>query len=481
MRIFYTISCFSILTQLQWISAYQLAFFPEFIENDQKSNPTPQIYFHTYPRFRCNAIDFTGHDNDDDSSMDLDKNNAYDPERRGNGFVQNIILRMTSASTGPPRAIAIYDADEGAENPCDIDGYMIKVIRWYPRKPSTQVYFTLFRGYMSHFKEIKEGDREWAIVAENNIRPGDVAQWKTKTEEWIVHQKEVRVFSLDQDLTFDAEFDNDLDSSDSDDAETQRIMDELDHNTVHSENLDEKDYGDMEPFYVFGNPKWSIRQKVPPQMVYNKRYRDWRNYRLKKAKEYRRLPIWLSEKFSAQKLRDMGYVIDVDLEEQLRGELINDVLRSEQAERFYEKLPEVGFGGPENKALDDLIWGWPPPEEQTNVDPLHMLMSIDFDDNTVPYNPYDYATKEEIPDNWKKMVTVPSEYANRAADSGFPEGWATAQILSGPNSPTEVHEVTKTDEQDYIEEEEMVNENAMNEEVEAGGAQDNQDAGENLN
>ncbi|KAF3918664.1 hypothetical protein AA313_de0205706 [Arthrobotrys entomopaga] len=481
MRTIYTTSYLSIFAHLQWVSAYQLAFFPEFLGTDTASRPTSQVIFHTYPRFRCNAIDFAGHSDEDDVE-DLDRNYAHDPKRGDNFFVQNIVLRISAVATGPPKAIAIYDADPNAAHPCDLDEYMTRVIRWLPLKPSTQSYFTTFTGYMTHFKEIRQGDREWAIVAENKLRPGDVAGWDMRKESWDVSRKDVDVYPFDQDLAFDGTFANNLDSDDEDDAEALRILDELDHNTVHSDSLDENDPKDMEFLHFFGNPKWSTRQEVPPQSVYRKGYRDWRNYRLKRAKEYRRLPIWLTRKFGIDRLRKMGYVVDMDLERQLKAELVRDLARSEQAEKFYEGLHEVGYGNSVtgNQALDDLIWGWPPREEQANVDSMQMLMSIDVEDDTIPYNPNDYAIREEpAPDSWRTIVTVPPEYANRDVASGFPEGWTIAQLLSGSTSPENPYNgmEMEEEEEDHIEEEGAANDNVINHdrfEAELENAQDNQ-------
>ncbi|EPS43486.1 hypothetical protein H072_2506 [Dactylellina haptotyla CBS 200.50] len=340
MRLRLRTTCPLVLAAVQLgVTAYELAFFQEFLGNDYGHLPTRQIHWHVYPRFRCNAIDFTGFEHDED-----------DVER--GFFVQNIIVRTAAEGVGPPKALVLYQRNSplsDSYSPCD-------------------------------GQSIQRG--------------------------------EVKVYPFDEDLMFDSEFrdaiesDEEIDGDGGDEARSIGIA------TAHSDHINEDVVEDMEQYYVHGNPRLVIRQSVPDDDVYWTDFRDWRNRRIKVAREYRMLPSELTNKYSFGQLRRMGYIVDEEMEKEMRWRFEADQRRVREEENFYEAIHDDEIAGLDNgdPYLEDLVWHWPPQEKLPDVDTVQRMLDLETElGNDVPWNPGNYVIREARPDLSKVVLPSPVE------------------------------------------------------------------------
>ncbi|KAK6346897.1 hypothetical protein TWF696_006998 [Orbilia brochopaga] len=351
--------------------AYEIAFFPYFLGLFYGADPTPPILWSVYPRFSCNAVSFEG----------------YPPNNR---YTQNILVRTAADGIGPPKAIMFYESDPGHPDPCGADKQELLGV-FYPDKPSQQILPTESRGSITHWRELDEKSPEWELVKRDELLPGDVLRWNWNDHIWDLEPETIRNEVFDADQAYHT-----VDESDRSNPDTGAFLD----NSQSDSTSPGLSTGGGNVHANF-NPLWTPQQEVPDADVHAPSYRDYRNWRMREAGEYRPIPRSFLAKYTYDQLRRMGYVVDAEMEARLNAELDMEQARRKDAENFYENLRMSQFPGGD-QFLEDLIWGWSPAGNEQPGDTLDSQLAtevgtLDNDMAPVQGQPAEYdADRSEV-------------------------------------------------------------------------------------
>ncbi|KAK6543856.1 hypothetical protein TWF694_000583 [Orbilia ellipsospora] len=354
-----------IATLLPFVVPYEIAFHPFWLAvHGEALYP---LNYRVYPRFTCNPVPLE----------DLDS--------RTDNFVQNVVVRTAADAVGPPKVIVFYNARPPLEGqayrtlPC---AFRNGVAAAYFRedKPSTQVFYVQNEGKFTHFKEIDEGMPEWGrIVDELELEPSEVG-YNDGDGWWMTHDDEITLHDFDWDEGYSSGLDY-----------TFRGVDDKTQSTDIGEAVsgDEWDIefdgpywnpsGELGPEWRPREPygtRWAPGQVVPDWEVYRPDFREWRNWRISLG-DYRPLPSEFTEEYSYEQLKEMGYMVDEEREELMKGQMEelqrNARSREQENAKIRAQNRELDFAR-EAQFMQDLARLQSVPSQP--VDPLDVLLNL---------------------------------------------------------------------------------------------------------
>ncbi|KAK6358367.1 hypothetical protein TWF730_007708 [Orbilia blumenaviensis] len=296
MRFHVLFASYGLGTVFPLVTAYEIAFYP--YELSLHSRDSDPLRYRTYPRFKCHKIPMG------------------DPKSQG---VQNILVR-TAEEAIAPELIVFYNAAEGDPNPCADENGRLAGYFFKNEKPSQQILYTSVGWNMNHFMDAGVDSDEWAALVDwLGLKPGQIAARDPDDPdlEW---------FEVDEDI------------------EVKQYGDDHGYHTDGDFSYGEDSHGVMAPpkegvkwpEMEENGTKYAPGQKVHDDAVYMSNYRDWRNARIRFG-DYRPLPKEFTDTNTLQELQDMGYIIDIAKEMQMRDQRQKDLHESLALERVYEE------------------------------------------------------------------------------------------------------------------------------------------------